>query len=85
MVEDDGVEVPAVVVLDEVLSGVEAPAGSQPHALVLQQSRSGRTAPEQREDRSQGCTHGPWLRSLTPEGGPSTHWTSGPQAWRASV
>lgn len=38
MVEDDGVEVSAVVVLNEVLCGVGCLQASGPHALVLQQS-----------------------------------------------
>lgn len=38
VVEDDGVEVPAVVVLDEVLGGVGRLQAPSPHALVLQQS-----------------------------------------------
>ena len=38
MVDDDGVEVPAVVVLDEVLGGVGRLQAPSPHALVLQQS-----------------------------------------------
>lgn len=37
MVEDDGIEVPAVVVLDEVLGGVGRLQAPGPHALVLQQ------------------------------------------------
>lgn len=37
MVEDDSIEIPAVVVLDEVLGGVGRLQASGPHALVLQQ------------------------------------------------
>ena len=37
MVEDDGAEVSAVVVGDEVLRGVGALEASRPHTLVLQQ------------------------------------------------
>lgn len=37
MVEDDGIEIPAVVVLDEVLRGVGCLQAPGPHALVLQQ------------------------------------------------
>ena len=37
VVEDDGAEVPAVVVRDEVLGGVGALEAARPHALVLQQ------------------------------------------------
>lgn len=38
MVEDDGIEVPTVVVLNEVLCGVGRLQASGPHTLVLQQS-----------------------------------------------
>lgn len=38
MVEDDGVEIPAVVVLDEVLGCVGRLQAPRPHALMLQQS-----------------------------------------------
>lgn len=38
MVEDDGVEIPAVVVLDEVLGCVGRLQAPCPHALMLQQS-----------------------------------------------
>lgn len=37
VVEDDGVEVPTVVVLDEVLGGVGCLQAPGPHTLVLQQ------------------------------------------------
>lgn len=37
MVEDDGIEIPAVVVLDEVLCGVRRLQAPSPHTLVLQQ------------------------------------------------
>lgn len=37
MVEDDSVEVPTVVVLDEVLCGVGGLQAPCPHTLVLQQ------------------------------------------------
>lgn len=38
MVEDDCVEVPAVVVLDEVLCGVGCLQAPSPHTFMLQQS-----------------------------------------------
>lgn len=37
VVEDDSVEIPTVVVLDEVLRGVGRLQAPRPHALVLQQ------------------------------------------------
>lgn len=37
MVEDDSVEIPAVVVLDEVLCGVGRLQAPSPHTLMLQQ------------------------------------------------
>lgn len=36
MVEDDSIEVPTVIVFDEVLSGIRCLQAPGPHALVLQ-------------------------------------------------
>lgn len=74
MVENDCVEVPAVVVFDEVLRGVGRLQAPSPHALMLQQSlvQGEQHLAERREGR-QGCSQGQaglWE-------GPSTHWTLG--------
>lgn len=37
MVEDDSIEVPTVIVFDEVLSGIRCLQATGPHTLVLQQ------------------------------------------------
>ena len=59
MVENDCIEVPAVVVFDEVLRGVWCLQAPSPHTLMLQQSlvQGEQHLAEKREGR-QGCSQG---------------------------
>lgn len=74
MVEDDSIEVPAVVVFDEVLCGVGCLQAPSPHTFVLQQSLvQGKQHLAEEKEGHQGCAHG--LAGLWDQ--PSTHGTVG--------
>lgn len=59
MVENNCIEVPAVVVFDEVLCGIGRLQAPSPHTLMLQQSlvQGEQHLAEKREGR-QGCSKG---------------------------
>lgn len=74
MVENDCIEVPAVVVFDEVLRGIGRLQAPSPHALMLQQSLvQGEQHLAEKREGHQGCSRGQaglWKW-------PSTLWISG--------
>lgn len=58
MVEDDCIEVPAVVVFDEVLCGIRCLQTPSPHTFMLQQSLvQGKQHLAKEREGHQGCAH----------------------------
>lgn len=70
MVENDCIEVPAVVMFDEVLGGVGRLQAPSPHTLMLQQSLvQGEEHLAEKREGCQGCSQGQaglweWLSTL---------------------